>query len=112
MVHIMKLQASSFDKIKEGKKTIEVRLYDEKRREIKVGDIIEFKKEPEQVETVKAEVIALLNYETFEDLAHDFPASSLGYSDTQDFLESIYTIYEKDQEAEQTVLGIKIQLMA
>ena len=111
MTHTMKLQPFSFGKIKEGKKIIEVRLYDEKRREIKIGDVIEFKREPEQTETVKAEVIALLNYKTFGDLTADFPASYVGHADTEDLLKSIYTFYTKEQEEKYTVLGIKVRVV-
>ncbi len=107
----MKLQPSSFDKIREGKKIIELRLYDEKRRGIKIGDVIEFKREPEQIETAKAEVIALLNYKTFSDLINDIPASYFGYSDKGDLLKSVYTFYTKEQEGKYTVLGIKIKLI-
>lgn len=107
----MKLQPFPFDKIKDGKKNIEVRLYDEKRREIKIGDTVEFKREPEQIETVKAEVIGLLNYKTFAELANDFPASSFGHSDTDDLMKSIFTFYTKEQEAKYTVLGIRIKLL-
>lgn len=38
----MKLDKEPFEKIKSGAKTIELRLYDEKRRKIRVGDIIVF----------------------------------------------------------------------
>ena len=112
MLHIMKLHSFPFDKIKEGKKIIEVRLYDEKRREIKIGDVIEFKREPEQVESVKAEVVALLNYKTFTDLADDFSSSHFGHPNTEDLLKSIYTFYTKEEEEKYTVLGIKIKLIA
>ncbi len=111
MQHTMKLQPFPFDKIKEGKKNIEVRLYDEKRREIKIGDIIEFKREPEQTETVKAEVIGLLNYKTFAHLANDFPASAFGHPDTEDLMKSIFTFYTKEQEEKYSVLGIRIKLI-
>ena len=111
MQHIMKLQPFPFDAIKNGGKYIEVRLYDEKRKEIKIGDIIEFKKEPEEVETVKAEVTALLNYKTFADLANDFPASAFGHPDTEDLLKSIFTFYTKEKEEKYTVLGIRIKLI-
>jgi len=111
MLHTMKLQPFLFDKIKEGKKIIEVRLYDEKRRDIKIGDVIEFKKEPKQTETIKAEVTGLLNYKTFTDLANAFPASYFGHPDKEDLLKSIYTFYTKEQEEKYTVLGIKIKLM-
>ena len=38
----MKLNKEPFEKIKSGEKTIELRLYDEKRRKIKAGDTICF----------------------------------------------------------------------
>ena len=112
MLHIMKLQLHPFDKIKEGSKTIEVRLFDEKRREIKLGDTIEFRRELEQTETVQAEVIGLLNYKTFSDLVNDFPASDFGDENKEILLERIYTFYTKEQESEHSVLGIKIKLVA
>ncbi len=37
-MHQMKLQNSPFQKIQKGMKTIELRLYDEKRQKVKVGD--------------------------------------------------------------------------
>lgn len=43
----MKLQKSPFEKIKNGTKTVEFRLYDEKRRKINIGDQIEFSKLPD-----------------------------------------------------------------
>ena len=42
MTHSMQLTPSPFQMIKEGTKTIELRLFDEKRRKIQTGDIIEF----------------------------------------------------------------------
>ena len=42
MLHNMKLNASPFEKIKNGTKTIELRLNDEKRQQVKTGDFIEF----------------------------------------------------------------------
>ena len=42
MKHEMGLQVKYFDFIKNGTKRIELRLFDEKRRGIKIGDIIEF----------------------------------------------------------------------
>ena len=46
MLHKMKLNESPFERIKNGTKTIEFRLYDEKRQQVKVGDQIEFSKLP------------------------------------------------------------------
>ena len=38
MLHKMKLNESPFERIKNGTKTIEFRLYDEKRQKIKIRD--------------------------------------------------------------------------
>lgn len=47
MNYEMKLRAIYFDKIKSGEKIYEIRLNDERRKDLKVGDTIVFKKEPE-----------------------------------------------------------------
>jgi ASC-1-like (ASCH) protein len=41
-LHFLKLATAPFEAIKTGHKIIESRLYDEKRREIEIGDDIEF----------------------------------------------------------------------
>ena len=53
MLHKMKLNESPFERIKNGTKTIEFRLYDEKRQQVKVGDQIEFSKLPNLQEKLK-----------------------------------------------------------
>ena len=67
MIHKMGLYGEYFQSIREGKKKVEVRLNDEKRREIKVGDSIEFVKIPQQNETLKVRVTELRKYNTFRD---------------------------------------------
>ena len=42
MLHHMNLQPGPFRKVKSGEKTIELRLNDEKRQRVAVGDQIEF----------------------------------------------------------------------
>ena len=59
-IHEMKLQPKFFDFIKSGTKRIELRLYDEKRRNIELGDKIIFKKEPKLEEVVETTVVGLL----------------------------------------------------
>ena len=49
----MKLDTEPFNQIKNGLKKIEYRLYDEKRKKLKIGDIIEFQKLPNLNEKIK-----------------------------------------------------------
>ena len=67
MEHIMKLNENAFDRIKSGKKKREYRINDDKRQQVRVGDIIIFQKLPELKETIKVEVINIDRYENLED---------------------------------------------
>ena len=110
--HEMKLQPKFFDFIKYGTKRIELRLYDEKRRNIELEDKIIFEKEPELEEVVEATVVGLLRYKSFKELFEDFDMSlladrSMTKGELLEVLEEFYTV-EKQEEF--GVLGIKVEL--
>jgi len=107
----MKLQPEPFEAIKAGEKIIESRLFDEKRQQIKIGDIIEFKKNTDLKDSIQAEVIALLNYPNFEELFSDFPASLFGKPTNDGLLEEVEEFYSKGDQEKFGVLGIKIKLL-
>jgi len=113
MTHEMKLQAEYFDFIKTGTKRIELRLNDEKRSIIKIGDNIEFLKEPAKEEKLSVKVIGLLRYSSFKDLFNDFDISMLSDSSMSkdeliNVLQKFYTIEEQKKHS---VLGIRIELV-
>jgi ASC-1-like (ASCH) protein len=51
----MNLTPSPFKMIREGRKTIELRLYDEKRKAISIGDTITFCNTEEDIDTASPE---------------------------------------------------------
>ncbi len=112
ITHIMGLQPEPFEKIRGRKKTIELRLFDEKRKTIQIGDIIEFQKQPEEQEIIRTEVVALLRYKTFSELFNDFPIEDFGGTDKTSLLEGVHRFYTPEREQKETVLGIKIKLLA
>lgn len=107
----MNLQPKYFDFIKDGTKRIELRLYDEKRRSIQLGDIIEFAKSDD--EKFKAEVVGLLRYSSFADLFEDFDISILADSSMtkQELLEVLGEFYSEEKQAEFGVIGIRIKII-
>ena len=108
MIHKMKLNESPFERIKNGTKTIEFRLYDEKRRKIKIGDKIEFSKLPDLQEVILVDVIDLYREESFEKLFKKL------YTDEEEIkskTKSMYNFYSPEKEKEYGVLGIKISLL-
>ena len=78
-VHPMKLQPSPFEKIKSGVKTIELRLYDEKRQQIKVGDTIQFTNTANG-ERIRANVKKLHRFGSFAELYSALPLLKCGYT--------------------------------
>lgn len=108
MIHKMKLNKSPFERIKNGTKTIEFRLYDEKRKKLKVGDQIEFSKLPDLQEKILVNVVDLYKENTFEDLFRKL------YTDEEEIkrkTKSMYQFYSIEKEKQYGVLGIKISLI-
>ncbi len=110
-IHKMKLSATPFEKISSGNKIIESRLYDTKRRQINLGDQIEFVCNNNQTKKIITTVRALHLYPNFESLFSDFPPSHFGGVSKIELLKEIETFYSKDKQAQYGVIGIKIELV-
>ena len=108
MLHKMKLQESPFERIKNGTKTVEFRLYDEKRSKIKIGDQIEFAKLPDLQETILVDVLDLYREDTFENL---FKKLFTDKDEIKRKTTSMYQYYSPDEEKQYGVVGIKISLI-
>ena len=109
MIHKMKLQESPFERIKNGTKTVEFRLYDEKRSKIKIGDQIEFSKLPDLQETILVDVLDLYREDTFENL---FKKLFTDEDEIKKKTKSMYQYYSPDEEKQYGVVGIKISLIS
>ena len=110
MTHKMNIWDESFIKIKNKTKTIEMRLYDEKRSLISIGDIIGFinTKTNEVLECV---VVNLYKYKDFYELYKHHNKISIGYSEDEianpnDML----TYYSAENINRYGVLGIEIAI--
>ena len=111
MEHVLKLQPKYFDYINNGTKRIELRLYDEKRQKINIGDTIVFKREPKLDVTMKVKVIGLLRYSKFEELIEDFDIEMLADRSMkkQELLDVLEEFYTKEEQEKYGVLGIRFE---
>lgn len=111
MLHNMRLQSAPFARVKSGEKILELRVCDEKRQKLEVGDEIEFADMAAPEEKIRVEVIGLLRYKKFADLINDMPAAYLGYKESEkDYLRnSMYEIYAPEEEEKYGVLGIRMR---
>lgn len=115
MTHQMHLDHAPFVKIKTGEKTIELRLYDEKRRRIQVGDRILFADCSDPSETLQAEVVALHRFRDFRELYADLPLEKCGYGTAEEVkaakAEDMLAYYPAEMQQVYGVLGIEIRLL-
>lgn len=110
MIHHMKLQPDPFESISKGKKVIESRLFDEKRREIDIGDQIEFSLIDNPSVKVTTSVVALYRYGLFEELFSDFPPEYFGGFSRETLLNQIKSYYSNEDVKKYGVVGIRVKL--
>lgn len=106
----MKLHPGPFAKIKSGAKTIELRLYDEKRQKIKEGDVIEFTCTADG-EKIRVTVKKLHRFDSFAQLYQTLPLLQCGYT-AEDVdqaqpsgMEAYYSVEEQQKYG---VVGIEL----
>ena len=112
IIHHMKLNPEPFGMIKSGKKTIELRLFDEKRQKIKAGDTIVFTN-TDTGETLSAKVIKLHCFASFEELYQSLPLLQCGYTEedvAQASPEDMQQYYSSEEQKKYGVVGIEIAL--
>ena len=109
--HQLTLATEPFNAITSGNKTIESRLYDEKRQKIQIGDQIIFTNRDNSSQTANVKVIGLLRYATFHDLfSHNDPRKFGG--EIVEWLENqMNGFYPLDKQLQNGVIGIEFILI-
>ncbi len=113
MTHEMKLSPEPFTMMVSGIKTIELRLFDEKRRHIKPNDRIQFTN-TENGTKITVRVIEIHPFNSFAELYAKLPLLKCGYTEQtiqnakpEDMLE----YYSIEQEKLYGVVGIETELI-
>lgn len=114
MKHTMRLNPQPFEMIKNGNKTIELRLYDEKRRAIRIGDEIEFIHVDNEGQRILCVVENTFVFDSFKELYETLPLDKCGYTKAEldgaayTDMEAYYTM---EQQRKYGVVGIEIKLL-
>ena len=109
----MKLNPSPFEMIRKGEKTIELRLYDEKRRKILAGDTITFVNSEDENDTLIVKVADLFVFDSFKTLYESLPLLECGYTKADIASAShrdMEAYYSKEKQTKYGVVGIKVSL--
>ena len=112
--HYMRLRRDPFEAILCGRKSVEVRLYDEKRRKIRPGDEIEFTEEEGERRVLLVKVTGIRVFPGFKELYESFPPEKLGYL-PEAAQSAKYTdmeeYYSKEEQEKYGAVGIMIEMM-
>ena len=109
--HRMSLKTEPFSQIRSGEKYVEMRLFDEKRKKIRVGDRIVFTHTENEEETIRTRVVGLHKYGSFDEMLLDFPASALGVADRNKNLDKIMSSYYAEEDIQRYgTLAIRLML--
>lgn len=115
MIHKMQLNKKPFDLIKNGNKTIELRLLDEKRKKIKTDDEIVFslKNENETLinDFIIVRVTALHKFKDFIELYTVLPLNKCGYVDIATASATdMDEYYSREKQLQYGVVGIEFEV--
>lgn len=110
-VHTMHRDPEWFEKIRLGMKTVEARLYDPKRREIEVGDIVICRKRGDSYECLRVEVTELIVKPSFAELLDTVHHHDFGFPGKEYGMVAVRQYYSEEDEREHGVVGIRIRLL-
>ncbi|MBP6882047.1 MAG: ASCH domain-containing protein [Candidatus Levybacteria bacterium] len=110
-IHELKLATTPFESIKSGGKIIESRLFDERRKEIEIGDELRFINRDHPQSIIRAKVIDLMRYRSFEEMFKDNNPSDFGGESVDWLMKQIREFYSPEDEMKDGVLGILFKLL-
>lgn len=112
--HEMNVDGKWFDKIVRGDKTVELRLNDGKRREIKVGDYVILNNLDENANLTKCavQVSALHKFDSFDTLYKKLDMTKCGYAaNDKPNHEDMLRYYSLDRQLQWGVVGIEFEYL-
>lgn len=114
MVHEMKLDREPYEKMKSGSKTVELRIFDDKRRCLEIDDIVIFTERKGNDRKIATRITALYRYRTFEKLFSEIAPAKCGFAkhdSIEDAVKHMRGYYPLEKELETGILGIRVELM-
>ena len=108
-MHTMKVKTKYYNLLKRGIKTVELRLYDEKRQLIQVGDTVQFSNFSNPDDTFQAKVVALHRAPDFASLCQIIRPEQAGFKTQGELLQIMEQFYPPKEQQEYGVVGIEIQ---
>lgn len=111
MQHDLQLATGPFNAILSGNKTIESRLFDEKRQRIGIGDEIVFTNRENTEQTARVKVIDLHRGANFHDLFMALGPARFGGESVEWLDNQIREFYSESDQRKNGVVGIEFEII-
>ena len=110
MKYTMKSNYISFNKMKNNECHVEVRLFDKKRQQLKIGDVIEFVNSRTQ-EKLLTQLRGIAIFENFEDMVDYLTPQLLGYDNKDELMLRFERLYPADMVIKFNLVGLFVKNM-
>lgn len=107
--HSLMVKEKYYKLLKSGAKTIELRLFDEKRKNIRVGDMIQFSNVSDGKDCFLARVTAIHTAESFAHLAEKMDCQQAGFISNDEMIKTMAEFYPFERQKEFGVVGIEVR---
>lgn len=107
------LHPEVFDIVNLGIKNVEVRVNDEKRRNLKIGDKLLFLKRPDDIYTLSAVIKNLVYFKDFSEVVDNYSMERLYLSNTtrDEYISLMKEFYSDDEVIKNGVVAIEFELI-
>lgn len=107
----MNLRNEYYEMVKSGEKDIELRLYDEKRRKMRNGNIILIYNAQNPNDYIRAKIVRLHIAKSFADLATKISMPRTGFASLGELMSAIAQFYAPEIEEKYGIVGIELDIV-
>lgn len=111
MEMLVHLHPEVFEIVGAGVKDVEIRVNDEKRRKLSVGDTLVFLKRPDEVQKIYARVTKLVYFKDFLEVVQSYPMERIYLKDTtsEEYVTLMKKFYSDEEVSKYGVVAIEFQ---
>lgn len=110
MKHILPTAPLAYDKIADGSKKVEMRLFDKTAQQIRINDTVEFVNTMTK-ESVLCQINGFAIFENFSSIVDNLPVEMLGYSSEEEIRLRIERMYRPEDIKDNFAIGFFIRLI-
>lgn len=108
MQYKMDLSEFSFNKIKAGRR-VDMRLFDKKRQNLKIGDVIEYENINNPRERIECLVLGTAVFDNFSNMVDCLTPQLLGYDNKEEVILRLNCAYSLEMQKDFNVMAIFIK---